>query len=197
MFGNAWQAWTIHDLRSDLDAAEKQINGAKLRMAAALGTSGVQDKLRQRKTDGPAKAKTKPRRKDGAPRAANRGRLPGGPAGQPGSALSAEATVDQREQLRGRLRDAVHNKMIDAIGDVAIERGWDEGTAAEAILILEDSLTATAEVRVAMEQGDYTAAESKEEVARIKDDTSLSLEDLLGPDEHHYLQERLWSKDGR
>lgn len=197
MFGNAWQAWTIQDLRADLKVAEGQITAVKMRVAAAMGPAAMEQGQRK----GKAKAKTRtagnavPQQRD-RPRRGQAAQVGGAPA-PVGSPLSPEEVVERRDELRGHLRDAVLNKMLDRVAEVAQERGWEEGATADAMSILEDSVAATAEVRFAKDAGDYTSDEAKDEVLRIKDDAAFALEDALGTDEHQFLQERLWSKGGR
>ncbi|NCG19795.1 MAG: hypothetical protein GWP91_12370 [Rhodobacterales bacterium] len=192
MFGNAWQAWTIQDLRADLEVAEGQVNAVKMRVAAAMGPSAIEQGKRQQKGTPKTSGDEQPEPNDRRPSRDQAVKVGGVPTAA-GSAVSAEAQVERR----GHLRDAVLNKMLDRVAQIAQERGWDEGVAADAMDILEDSVAATAEVRVAMDAGHYTVTEAKDEVLRIKDDAAFALEDALGPEEHQFLQEALWAKSGR
>lgn len=98
----------------------------------------------------------------------------------------------KKVELRDRIRDAKIDNRLDAVEELADERGWPEATADDVMSVFLDTDDELTAVRDEIAAGDLSKEEGRDEMSAIRDGVGDELTDILGPEEYKIFQDRIW-----
>ncbi len=164
----------VGDLRAELDEAREELTRAEERV----------DKVK-------AAARTRMNRPRRLPvRVKGDGvgpGVPGGGAMRPGAGPNRQRVAEVREKVREQARA----RMAEKVAEVGAERGWSDEVIDEATAILDDSWEVTHDIRERMRAREIDPAAAREEMIEARKQVAADLAELLGPEEHAALREKL------
>jgi len=168
---NAWTLRSNVELRSELkerdDKLQKLVAAAKAqKKAAPSGATGRLAKARAARAEVARRKKTK----------------------------SGRVAPDPQKQaaLRDRYRDAMLDDRVDAVVDLADERGWSDALTSEVIALFEETNSLMTAVREDVTGGVLSAEDGRDEMAAIREEVGQELAVILGSDEYEIFRQRIW-----
>jgi len=96
--------------------------------------------------------------------------------------------------LRDRMRDAILERMVEAVAVTAEARGWDEAMAGDAAAILDEAFERGAEVRESVKAGTLSIEEARDEMIVHRERTVTELVELLGEEEYQAFRSEAFGR---
>ncbi len=165
---NAWTLSSNYALQRELDTKQAKLQkvarAAKAQKGQKSGSATKAAKNRGSRTEATRRKKAK------APRSA----------------------PEPKGDARDRFRDAMLNNRLDAVVELAHERGWSDDVAADVVAVFEETNGVMSAVREDVGTGDLAPEDGREEMTAIREGVADELIAILGDDEYQVFRDRIW-----